>query len=389
MTRKELTDRLAEHRLLDISWGSDSEASISSALDHGTRYIVTSALAPSKPYAVSRGVPVLAGAITPRGAPRDRAGGRRGQDLSGRPIRPRVSERSAGPVSGSPAPPGGRRRRRGRPGLSGPRCARCRGGRTAVRGCARRRQLGRAARRGVPVGGGPMSVQGEGAGPPGSEPQGTADGSVASRQAARPTSEADQAAGVEVLTVGETMTAVRCAGPMKLGGDARITVAGAEINLAIELARLGHRAAWSGRLGANDSAELILRAEGVETSPGPGGRHRPAALRRPASGPYQGGILPLRLCRLTLNPRILHITGITAALPASAREGLAALAAESTSGRSVGQLRRELPRQALEPPGGPARPMGARPLRRRRHRLRGGARTRCRRCGRASGRRRA
>lgn len=116
MARNEFTDRLAEHRLLGIIRGSDPEASIASALilaeagvrffevsltsvealrvlkevtehagsevevgagtvltqnevdaalEHGARYIVTPALAPSVPHAVSRGVPVLAGAMTP------------------------------------------------------------------------------------------------------------------------------------------------------------------------------------------------------------------------------------------------------------------------------------------------------------------------------------
>ncbi|WP_300342173.1 sugar kinase [Nesterenkonia sp.] len=151
-------------------------------------------------------------------------------------------------------------------------------------------------------------------------------------------------AGVDVLTVGETMTAVRCAGPLQLGGQARITVAGAESNLAIGLARLGHRAAWSGRLGADESAELILRtlrAEGVDTS---------TVVRDPEAGTglllferrlpdltrveyHRAGSAGSRWstedveAALSLRPRILHVTGITAALSGSTRQALSDLVA--------------------------------------------------------------
>ncbi|WP_245554942.1 sugar kinase [Nesterenkonia alba] len=150
--------------------------------------------------------------------------------------------------------------------------------------------------------------------------------------------------GIDVLTVGETMTAVRCAGPLRLGGPAQITVAGAESNLAIGLARLGHRAAWSGRLGPDESAELILRtlrAEGVDTStvardPEAGTglllfERRLADLTRveyhragsAGSRWNAGDIEPA----LALRPRIVHVTGITAALSGAAREALSDLVA--------------------------------------------------------------
>ncbi|AOS63309.1 sugar kinase [Actinoalloteichus hymeniacidonis] len=72
---------------------------------------------------------------------------------------------------------------------------------------------------------------------------------------------------IEVITLGESMAAMRGHGPMRLGGQLSLSVAGAESNVAIGLSRLGHRTAWVGRVGADQPGELVtrtLRAEGVE-----------------------------------------------------------------------------------------------------------------------------
>ncbi|MFD9060717.1 sugar kinase [Kitasatospora purpeofusca] len=69
-----------------------------------------------------------------------------------------------------------------------------------------------------------------------------------------------------VLTLGETMAALRTAAPLRLGGPAHLSVAGSESNVAIGLARLGHEAHWLGVVGADQPGELVLRtlrAEGV------------------------------------------------------------------------------------------------------------------------------
>ena len=78
---------------------------------------------------------------------------------------------------------------------------------------------------------------------------------------------------VEVLTLGETMAALRSVGssprPVRLGRDFELSIAGAESNVAIGLARLGHEVGWAGVLGEDQFGELILRtlrAEGVDTS---------------------------------------------------------------------------------------------------------------------------
>jgi sugar/nucleoside kinase (ribokinase family) len=73
----------------------------------------------------------------------------------------------------------------------------------------------------------------------------------------------------DLLTLGETMVSLRTARPMRLGGDAHLSIAGSETNVAIGLSRLGHQAVWVGAVGNDEPGRLIqrtLRAEGVDTS---------------------------------------------------------------------------------------------------------------------------
>lgn len=70
----------------------------------------------------------------------------------------------------------------------------------------------------------------------------------------------------EVVTFGETMAGFRAAGPLRLGGPVQLSVAGAESNVAIGLARLGHRVAWAGRVGADELGALVLRTLRAEGS---------------------------------------------------------------------------------------------------------------------------
>ncbi|MFE7315554.1 sugar kinase [Streptomyces sp. NPDC057555] len=140
-----------------------------------------------------------------------------------------------------------------------------------------------------------------------------------------------------MLTFGETMVALRGSGPLKLGGTMRVSVAGAESNVAIGLARLGHRVQWTGTVGADEAGELVLRtlrAEGVEVfgatvDPGaPTGLllfeprlpdvtrvhyyRAGAAGSRPAAAAVERAFA-------TAPPRVLHLTGITPALGPEAR----------------------------------------------------------------------
>ena len=144
---------------------------------------------------------------------------------------------------------------------------------------------------------------------------------------------------MDVLTFGETMIALRADRPLALNPNITATIAGAESNVAIALARLGHNVQWAGRIGDDAGGELIrrtLRAESV------GQDHVTTDPQR------QTGILIFeqRLPDLTRvgyfrqnsaasvisfddlspalskGPRILHMTGITSALSLSAEEAV-------------------------------------------------------------------
>ena len=85
-----------------------------------------------------------------------------------------------------------------------------------------------------------------------------------------------------MTTAGEAMAclAAPAAGPLAIGDSLGLTVAGAEANVAIALARLGHEVTWIGRLGDDQLGELVLRTlrgEGVDV-----GRVRRDGGRRPA-----------------------------------------------------------------------------------------------------------
>lgn len=74
---------------------------------------------------------------------------------------------------------------------------------------------------------------------------------------------------IDVLTFGETMLSVRTSGPLRAGGSATTHIAGAESNVAIGLARLGHAARWVGVVGADVVGDAVLaglRAEGVDVA---------------------------------------------------------------------------------------------------------------------------
>jgi 2-dehydro-3-deoxygluconokinase len=145
-------------------------------------------------------------------------------------------------------------------------------------------------------------------------------------------------AAVDLLTFGESMVSLRSAGPLSAGGSLAMHVAGAESNVAVGAARLGHSVGWAGVVGADPHGEFILRqlrAEGIRV------RHRldpsrstgvmfleqrTADLTRAFY--YRAGSAGSTLRRddvdhaLTAGTRVLHLTGITAALGAEARAAL-------------------------------------------------------------------
>lgn len=74
-----------------------------------------------------------------------------------------------------------------------------------------------------------------------------------------------------VVTVGETMVLINPteSGPMKYTTEFKKSLGGAESNVAIGLARLGHDVGWYSKLGADPHGEYLqsfIRGEGVDTS---------------------------------------------------------------------------------------------------------------------------
>ena len=153
----------------------------------------------------------------------------------------------------------------------------------------------------------------------------------------------------DVITLGETMGTVRLSGPLTLGASSTCSLAGSESNVAIGLARLGHRAAWIGCLGRDafgDGILRVLRGEQVDTSfverrDLPTGLlvSRPAGLgtktvdyHRSGSAGRQISLDQVRRAFASA-PRFLHISGIT---PALGDAMLAAAAAAIDAARECG-----------------------------------------------------
>jgi len=142
----------------------------------------------------------------------------------------------------------------------------------------------------------------------------------------------------EVVTFGEAMVLLLAeAGvPLTEATAFRRTVAGSESNVATGLARLGHRVGWFGRVGADAFGQVVqrtLRGEGVDISRV---RIDPAAptglLVRDAHAERPVDVLYFRATsagsRLSTEDidadyigaaQLLHLTGITPVLSASAR----------------------------------------------------------------------
>jgi 2-dehydro-3-deoxygluconokinase len=143
---------------------------------------------------------------------------------------------------------------------------------------------------------------------------------------------------IDLLTIGEAMGALRADRPLQVGTEMRLSIAGAESNVAIGAARLGHSVRWAGVVGADQPGTLIvrtLRAEGVD-----------AAVRVDADAPTGLILFEQRLADITRVsyhragsagshlhpedveaafdpvPRLLHLTGIT---PALGRDSAAAV----------------------------------------------------------------
>lgn len=72
-----------------------------------------------------------------------------------------------------------------------------------------------------------------------------------------------------IVTLGEALVSLRSVGPLTIGGPLSMHAAGAELNVAVALARLGYASSWGGVLGDDELGEFILRslaAERVDTT---------------------------------------------------------------------------------------------------------------------------
>jgi 2-dehydro-3-deoxygluconokinase len=144
---------------------------------------------------------------------------------------------------------------------------------------------------------------------------------------------------MDVITFGESMVLFTPMknGPLRYVNQFEKTVGGAESNTAIALSRLGHKVGWVSQLGDDEFGLFIrnfIRGEGVDTSKVQFDPDHPTAVffkeRHGHGDPkvfyYRAGSAASFMDRTHLRERdiagakILHITGITAALSASCRE---------------------------------------------------------------------
>jgi 2-dehydro-3-deoxygluconokinase len=157
----------------------------------------------------------------------------------------------------------------------------------------------------------------------------------------------------DLLTLGETMVSVRTERPMRLGGDAHLSIAGSESNVAIGVARLGHDVTWLSAVGNDEPGRLIqrtLRAENVNTrirfsddaftgfiafdQPS----HDITRVSYHRRGSAASTLTPAEVVEAitALSPTLLHVTGITPALSDTARAAaLAAVRTASAAGIQV------------------------------------------------------
>jgi len=158
---------------------------------------------------------------------------------------------------------------------------------------------------------------------------------------------------VDLLTLGEAMVTLRADSMLRLGGQLTVSIAGAETNVAIAMARLGHRSRWVGHVGDDEFGALVLRtlrAEQVDLEYASVCKGRVTGLAFFDTGP--GGVRRVHYRRATsaariLSPsdlgaalregaRILHVTGITPALgDQPARTVRHAMVALHSSGTTV------------------------------------------------------
>lgn len=152
-----------------------------------------------------------------------------------------------------------------------------------------------------------------------------------------------------MLTVGECLGAMHAADPVAVSDALHLSVAGSESNVAIALARLGHRVHHVGRVGDDAFGQRVartLRAEGVGDRllvdpAGPTGtilfERRGAATRveyrRAGSAGARLTTQDVAAAVATDDPQLVHLSGITAALGPDGAAVAAWLAEAAREGR--------------------------------------------------------
>lgn len=144
----------------------------------------------------------------------------------------------------------------------------------------------------------------------------------------------------EVITFGESMALMMPVGTKGIEYSATFdkSFGGAESNFAIGIARLGHRSGWFGRLGKDPLGLMIkkrIQGEGVDVSRVELATEAPTGLmfREVVSGRSSVYYYRKNSAASLMRPehldeeyikqaKILHVTGITAALSSSCRETL-------------------------------------------------------------------
>ncbi|SDO48717.1 2-dehydro-3-deoxygluconokinase [Microbacterium sp. ru370.1] len=157
-----------------------------------------------------------------------------------------------------------------------------------------------------------------------------------------------------VVTLGETMALFRPADPTEgeNASDYRLSFGGAESNVAVGVVRLGGRAVWMGRVGDDVAGRRILRelrAEGVDLHVTVDAEGSTGSMMKTEIAPGRVAVQywrersagsrlrsdDLDLSMLT-SSTVLHVTGITPALSASASETIdAAVSAARSVGATV------------------------------------------------------
>jgi 2-dehydro-3-deoxygluconokinase len=144
---------------------------------------------------------------------------------------------------------------------------------------------------------------------------------------------------LQLTTLGEALVVMDplSRGPLRHVGGFEKNLGGAELNVAVGLSRLGHRAGWAARLGDDEFGKEILafaRGEGVDVSRTSLDSEAPTGLyfkEWRALGQlrvyyYRAGSAASRMrfdeldLQYLLSGEILHLTGITAALSESCHD---------------------------------------------------------------------